>query len=50
MLAHRASPMGKVMAEVIAAKPAAFDNLPIPDVIFSDPEIATVGLTEMQAR
>ncbi len=49
MLAHRASHMGKIAAEVISGKPAAFDNLAIPSVIFSDPEIATVGLTESQA-
>lgn len=50
MLAHRASHMGKVAAEVIAGRPSAFDNLAIPGVIFSDPEIATVGLTEAEAR
>jgi dihydrolipoamide dehydrogenase len=50
MLAHRASHQGKIAAEVIAGKPAAFDNLAIPGVIFSDPEIATVGLTEADAR
>jgi dihydrolipoamide dehydrogenase len=50
MLAHRASHMGKVAAEVIAGLPAAFDNLAIPGVIFSDPEIATVGLTEREAE
>ncbi|MDZ7375803.1 MAG: dihydrolipoyl dehydrogenase [candidate division KSB1 bacterium] len=50
MLAHRASHMGKIAAEVISGKPAAFDNLAIPGVIFSDPEIATVGLTEAQAQ
>lgn len=49
MLAHRASHMGKVAAEVIAGLPAAFDNLAIPGVIFSDPEIATAGLTEREA-
>lgn len=50
MLAHRASHQGKVAAEVISGQPAAFDNLAIPGVIFSDPEIATVGLTEAEAR
>lgn len=50
MLAHRASHMGKIAAEVISGKPAAFDNLAIPGVIFSDPEIATVGMTESQAQ
>jgi len=50
MLAHRASHMGKIAAEDISGEPAAFDNLAIPGVIFSDPEIATVGLTESQAQ
>jgi dihydrolipoamide dehydrogenase len=50
MLAHRASHMGKIAAEVISGKPSAFDNLAIPGVIFSDPEIATVGLTESDAQ
>lgn len=50
MLAHRASHMGKIAAEVISNEPAAFDNLGIPGVIFSDPEIATVGYTESQAQ
>ncbi len=50
MLAHRASHMGKVTAEVISGEPAAFDNLAIPGVIFSDPEIATVGMTEAEAE
>ncbi|MDW7679497.1 MAG: dihydrolipoyl dehydrogenase [bacterium] len=50
MLAHRASHMGKIAAEVIAGKAAAFDNLAIPGVIFSDPEIATAGLTQAEAE
>ncbi len=50
MLAHRASHMGKIAAEVISGVKSAFDNLAIPGVIFSDPEIATVGLTEAQAE
>ncbi len=50
MLAHRASYQGKVAAEVIAGRPAAFEGVEVPGVIFSDPEIATVGLTEDQAR
>jgi len=50
MPAHRASHMGKVAAEVISGAPSAFDNLAIPGVIFSDPEIAAVGLTDRQAE
>src|SRR5207344_1064856 len=44
MLAHRAMRQGKVAAEVIAGKPAAFDNAAIPAVVFTDPEIAWCGL------
>lgn len=49
MLAHKASKEGKVAAEVICGKPSAFDNKVIPFVVFNDPEIASVGLTESQA-
>ncbi len=50
MLAHRAMRQGKVVAEVLAGRPAAFDNLAIPAVLFTDPEIAWCGLSEAQAR
>lgn len=50
MLAHKASYQGKVAAEVIAGEPAAFDGVQVPNVIFSDPEIATVGIGEEEAR
>jgi dihydrolipoamide dehydrogenase len=49
-LAHKAAREGKVAAEVIAGKPAAFDNVAIPAVIYTDPEIAYAGLTEDQAK
>lgn len=50
MLAHKAYRQGKVVAEVIAGLPSAFDNKVVPAVIFSDPEIASVGLNEKEAR
>jgi dihydrolipoamide dehydrogenase len=50
MLAHKASKEGEVCAEVIAGKPAAKDFATIPGIVFTDPEIATVGLTESAAR
>ena len=50
MLAHKASYEGEVVAEVIAGRPAACDAAAVPAVIFTDPEIAVVGLTERQAR
>ncbi len=50
MLAHKAAREGKVAAEVIARQSAVFDNLAIPAVVFTDPEIAWCGLTEGEAR
>jgi dihydrolipoamide dehydrogenase len=49
MLAHRAMRQGKVAAEAIAGRPVAFDNVVIPAVVFTDPEIAWCGLTETAA-
>ncbi|HVG80290.1 MAG TPA: dihydrolipoyl dehydrogenase [Patescibacteria group bacterium] len=49
MLAHRAMRQGKVVAEAIAGRPVAFDNIVIPAVVFTDPEIAWCGLTETAA-
>ena len=51
MLAHKASHEGLVAAAVIAGdKGAAYDPVAVPAVIFTDPEIASVGLTEAQAK
>jgi dihydrolipoamide dehydrogenase len=50
MLAHKASKEGEVAAEVIAGHKAAKDWVGIPGAIFTDPEVAVVGLTEEQAK
>ncbi len=50
MLAHKATREGEVAAEVIAGHRAEMDARTIPAVVFTDPEIATTGLTEEQAR
>jgi len=50
LLAHKASKEGVVCAEVIAGKKSRFDTTIIPAVVFTDPEIATVGLTKVQAQ
>jgi dihydrolipoamide dehydrogenase len=50
MLAHKATHEGRVAAEVLAGKPAAFEPQAIPAVVFTDPEIAWCGLTEEQAK
>ncbi|GAB6879845.1 dihydrolipoyl dehydrogenase [Halorubrum gandharaense] len=50
MLAHKASKEGVVAAEVIAGEPAALDQQAIPAAVFTDPEVATVGMTEAEAE
>jgi dihydrolipoyl dehydrogenase len=50
MLAHKASHEGKIAAEVLAGRPAAFEPQAIPAVIFTDPEIAWAGLTVSEAE
>ncbi len=49
-LAHKASYEGKIAAEVIAGQKSEIDYLGIPAVVFSDPELASVGYTEKQAK
>ncbi|MBI1318783.1 MAG: dihydrolipoyl dehydrogenase [Candidatus Hydrogenedens sp.] len=49
-LAHKASHEGRVAAEVIAGHNAAFEPQAIPCVVFTDPEIAWVGITEGEAK
>jgi dihydrolipoamide dehydrogenase len=49
-LAHRAMKQGEVVAEIIAGKKAAYDVRAMPAAIFTDPEIATVGLSEAEAK
>lgn len=49
MLAHKAAREGKVAAANIAGKHDAFDNQ-VPAIIFTDPEIAYVGLQESEAK
>ncbi|MGZ5341099.1 MAG: dihydrolipoyl dehydrogenase family protein, partial [Solirubrobacterales bacterium] len=49
-LAHKASHEGKVAAEAIAGQNAAFDPRSIPSVAYTDPEVASTGLTETAAK
>ncbi len=49
LLAHKASKEGEIAAEVIAGKKSARDWVALPAAIFSDPEVAAVGLSEEQA-
>jgi len=50
MLAHKATHEGKVAAEVISGKKSFFDAKTIPSVAYTDPEIAWMGLTEIEAK
>ncbi|MDJ0860704.1 MAG: dihydrolipoyl dehydrogenase [Gammaproteobacteria bacterium] len=50
MLAHKASHEGKVAAEVVAGRRTAFEALTIPNVAYTDPEVAWMGLSETQAK
>ncbi|MDW0111920.1 MULTISPECIES: dihydrolipoyl dehydrogenase [Sporosarcina] len=49
-LAHKASYEAKVAAEAISGEKSEVDYLAIPAVCFTDPELATVGLNEQQAK
>lgn len=50
MLAHKAEEDGVAVAEMIVGKPAHVDYSLVPNVIYTDPEIASVGLTERAAK
>ncbi|MGH1648595.1 dihydrolipoyl dehydrogenase [Enterococcus gilvus] len=49
-LAHKASYEAKVAAEVISGKNVAKDYRAIPAICFTDPEVATVGYTQAEAK
>lgn len=49
MLAHKAYREAKVVAEVIAGGTSAYDNIVVPAAIYTDPEVAWVGLGEKEA-
>jgi dihydrolipoamide dehydrogenase len=48
-LAHRAMMQGRVAGDVLGGKAGAFDSRAIPRAVFSEPEIAAVGMTEIEA-
>lgn len=49
-LAHKASYEGKIAAEAISGEKSEIDYIGIPAVAFVEPELATVGLTEAEAK
>ncbi len=50
MLAHKATREAKVAIEALVGEPSEFDNIAIPAVVFTDPELAWCGLTESEAK
>lgn len=50
MLAHKAEEEGVAVAEIIAGKAGHVNYNTVPGVIYTHPEISTVGITEEQAQ
>lgn len=50
LLAHKAMREGVVAAEVIAGQSSAYDPMAVPNCVYTDPELATAGLSEEQAK
>ncbi len=49
-LAHRAMMQGRVAGDVLGGKAGAFDSRAVPRAVFTEPEIAAVGLSEAEAN
>jgi len=50
MLAHKAAKEARIAVEVLIGEMSVFEDIVIPAVVFTDPEIAWCGLTETEAR
>lgn len=50
LLAHKASKEAHVAVEVITGESSVFENVVIPAVVFTNPEVAWCGLTEAEAK
>lgn len=50
LLAHKAEEEGVVAAEVIAGKPVHMHHHTMPGIVYTWPEIATVGLSEQEVK
>ena len=50
MLAHVASFQGEMVAEIIAGKKRAYDPVAVPAIVFTEPEIVSVGLSPEEAK
>lgn len=50
LLAHRATKEARIAVEVITGQASTFEDVVIPAVVFTDPEVAWCGLTETEAK
>ncbi len=50
LLAHKAMKEGVIAAEVIAGQKSAYDPMAMPNCVYTDPQVATAGLSEEQAK
>jgi len=50
MLAHKAHKEARIAVEAILGEPTEWDNVIVPAVVFTDPEVAWCGLTEAEAQ
>jgi dihydrolipoamide dehydrogenase len=50
LLAHKAMKEGIVAAEAIAGQAVAYDPMAVPNCVYTDPQVATAGLSEEQAK
>jgi dihydrolipoamide dehydrogenase len=50
LLAHKAAKEARIAVEVISGEDSAFEDIIIPAVVFTDPEVAWCGITEAEAK
>jgi dihydrolipoamide dehydrogenase len=50
LLAHRASKEAKIAVEAMLGETSAFENIVIPAVVYTHPEVAWCGLSETEAK
>ena len=50
LLAHKATREGRIAVEVICGEDSTSENVIMPAVVFTDPELAWCGLTEAEAK
>ena len=50
LLAHKARKEGRIAVEAISGEASAFEDIVMPAVVYTDPEVAWCGLTESEAN